>query len=110
MNIVKPITYCIFQGGEAADSLLERARCYALLGQRKTAIFDFSAILKEHPKHVQALCGRGFTYLMLNQQKVQTLSKQAVTLSLYSILNSNLNSLFLFTFPRLHFYTRQLYT
>uniref|UniRef100_UPI0037E9125F tetratricopeptide repeat protein 34 n=1 Tax=Semicossyphus pulcher TaxID=241346 RepID=UPI0037E9125F len=56
-------------GGEAADSLLERARCYALLGQRKTAIFDFSAILKEHPKHVQALCGRGFTYLMLNQQK-----------------------------------------
>uniref|UniRef100_A0A3B4ZYR1 Tetratricopeptide repeat domain 34 n=1 Tax=Stegastes partitus TaxID=144197 RepID=A0A3B4ZYR1_9TELE len=56
-------------GGEAVDSLLERARCYALLGQRKTAIFDFSAILKEHPKHVQALCGRGFTYLMLNQQK-----------------------------------------
>uniref|UniRef100_A0A673AR12 Tetratricopeptide repeat domain 34 n=1 Tax=Sphaeramia orbicularis TaxID=375764 RepID=A0A673AR12_9TELE len=55
--------------GEAADSLLERARCYALLGQRKTAIYDFSAILKENPKHVQALCGRGFTYLMLNQQK-----------------------------------------
>ncbi|KAI3357305.1 hypothetical protein L3Q82_015760 [Scortum barcoo] len=56
-------------GGEAANSLLERARCYALLGQRKTAIFDFSAILREHPKHVQALCGRGFTHLMLNQQK-----------------------------------------
>ncbi|XP_063747031.1 tetratricopeptide repeat protein 34 [Eleginops maclovinus] len=56
-------------GGEAAESLLERARCYALLGQRKTAIFDFSAILKEHPKHPQALCGRGFTHLMLNQQK-----------------------------------------
>ncbi|XP_030278416.1 uncharacterized protein ttc34 isoform X2 [Sparus aurata] len=56
-------------GGEAADSLLERASCYAQLGQRKTAIFDFSAILKERPKHVQALCGRGFTYLMLNQQK-----------------------------------------
>ncbi|XP_047456934.1 tetratricopeptide repeat protein 34 [Mugil cephalus] len=55
--------------GEAADSLLERARCYALLGQRKTAIFDFSAILKEQPKHVQALCGRGFVYLTLNQQK-----------------------------------------
>ncbi|KAM3617041.1 uncharacterized protein V6R79_001600 [Siganus canaliculatus] len=56
-------------GGVAVDSLLERGRCYALLGQRKTAIFDFSAILKEHPKHVQALCRRGFTYLMLNQQK-----------------------------------------
>ncbi|XP_076597590.1 tetratricopeptide repeat protein 34 [Chaetodon auriga] len=56
-------------GGEAADSLLERARCYALLGQRKTAIFDFSAILKEHPTHVKALCGRGFTYLTLNRQK-----------------------------------------
>ncbi|MED6284531.1 hypothetical protein CHARACLAT_020048 [Characodon lateralis] len=56
-------------GAKVADSLLERARCYVLLGQRKTAIFDFSAILKEHPKHIQALCGRGFTYLMLNQQK-----------------------------------------
>ncbi|XP_037336953.2 tetratricopeptide repeat protein 34 [Pungitius pungitius] len=59
----------IASGGEAAESLLERARCYARLGQRKTAIFDFSAILKMHPKHVQALCGRGFTYLMLNQEK-----------------------------------------
>lgn len=49
---------------------MERARCYALLGQQKTAIFDFSAILKDHPKHVQALCGRSFTYLMLNQQQV----------------------------------------
>ncbi|XP_071331921.1 uncharacterized protein ttc34 isoform X2 [Trachinotus anak] len=56
-------------GGEAAESLLERARCYALLNQRKTAIFDFNAILKEHPKDIQALCGRGFTYLMLNKQK-----------------------------------------
>ncbi|CAL8278283.1 unnamed protein product [Boreogadus saida] len=56
-------------GGGAADSLLERARCYALLGQRKTAIYDFSAILKERPDHVHALCGRGFTYLTLDQQK-----------------------------------------
>ncbi|CAL8251368.1 unnamed protein product [Arctogadus glacialis] len=56
-------------GGAAADSLLERARCYALLGQRKTAIYDFSAILKERPDHVHALCGRGFTYLTLDQQK-----------------------------------------
>ncbi|XP_051516697.1 tetratricopeptide repeat protein 34 [Myxocyprinus asiaticus] len=56
-------------GGGAIDSLLERARCYALLGQWKTAIFDFTGILKGHPDHVQALCGRGFTYLMLNQQK-----------------------------------------
>ncbi|ROL46122.1 Tetratricopeptide repeat protein 34 [Anabarilius grahami] len=60
-------------GGGAIDSLLERARCYALLGQWKTAIYDFTAILKEHPDHVQALCGRGFTYLMLNQQKECTL-------------------------------------
>lgn len=75
----------IFQGGEAADSLLERARCYALLGQQKTAIFDFSAILKERPKHVQALCGRGFTYLMLNQQKVflsYNIVKTSMTFSL----------------------------
>lgn len=67
---IKTVNSLFFSGGEAAESLLERARCYALLGQRKTAIFDFSAILKEHPKHVHALCGRGFTYLMLNQQKV----------------------------------------
>lgn len=60
--------------------MLERARCYALLGQRKTAIFDFTAILKEHPKHVQALCGRGFTYLTLNQQKVQTLQTNQLNL------------------------------
>lgn len=71
-NAMKPIhTCCCFSsGGEAADSLLERAMCYVLLAQRKTAIFDFSAILKEHPTHVQALCGRGFTYLTLNQKKV----------------------------------------
>ncbi|XP_061759511.1 uncharacterized protein ttc34 [Nerophis ophidion] len=61
----------IISGGGAVESLLERGRCYALLGQRKTAIFDFSTIIKEQPKHVQALCGRGFTYLLLNQQKVQ---------------------------------------
>ncbi|MBN3323313.1 TTC34 protein, partial [Atractosteus spatula] len=59
----------IASGGVAEDSLLARARCYALLGQRKTAIFDFNAILKERSEHVQALCGRGFTYLTLNQQK-----------------------------------------
>lgn len=69
--------YLFSEGGKAVDSLLERARCYALLGQRKTAIFDFSAILKEHPKHVQALCGRGFTYLMLNLQKVKRPIKDA---------------------------------
>ncbi|KAG7279895.1 hypothetical protein CRUP_016222 [Coryphaenoides rupestris] len=56
-------------GGGAVDSLLERAHCYALLGQRKTAIYDFSVILKEQPSHVHALCGRGFTYLTLSQQK-----------------------------------------
>lgn len=50
--------------------MLERGRCYTQLGQRKTAIYDFSAILKERPDQVQALCGRGFTYLMLNQQQV----------------------------------------
>lgn len=62
---------CLLLGDDgAADSLLDRARCYVLLGQRKTAIFDFCAILKEQPRHVEALCGRGFTFLMLKQQKV----------------------------------------
>ncbi|XP_076840682.1 uncharacterized protein ttc34 isoform X2 [Brachyhypopomus gauderio] len=59
-------------GGEAVDSLLERARCYVILGQKKTAVFDFTTILKEHPYHVKALTGRGLTYLMLNQQKEST--------------------------------------
>ncbi|KTG31730.1 hypothetical protein cypCar_00019705 [Cyprinus carpio] len=62
----------------AIDSLLERARCYVLLGQWKTVIFDFTAVLKEHPDHVQALCGRGFTYLMLNQQKAASQQASSV--------------------------------
>lgn len=61
-------------GGYAEDSLLTRARCYGHLGQKKTAIFDFNAILKEDPGNAQALSGRGFIYLALNQQKVLLLS------------------------------------
>ncbi|XP_067422754.1 tetratricopeptide repeat protein 34 [Emydura macquarii macquarii] len=59
----------IASGGYAEDSLLTRARCYGHLGQKKTALFDFNAILKEDPRNVQALSGRAFIYLALNQQK-----------------------------------------
>uniref|UniRef100_H3BI45 Tetratricopeptide repeat domain 34 n=2 Tax=Latimeria chalumnae TaxID=7897 RepID=H3BI45_LATCH len=59
----------IASGGKAEDSLLARARCYAHLSQKKTAIFDFNTILKENPQSVQALCGRGFMYMVLHQQK-----------------------------------------
>ncbi|XP_039365274.1 tetratricopeptide repeat protein 34 isoform X2 [Mauremys reevesii] len=59
----------IASGGYAEEYLLTRARCYGHLGQKKTAIFDFNAILKEDPRNVQALSGRGFIYLALNQQK-----------------------------------------
>nr|XP_025041252.1 tetratricopeptide repeat protein 34 [Pelodiscus sinensis] len=59
----------IASGGDAEESLLTRARCYGYLGQKKTAIFDFNAVLKEEPRNVQALSGRGFIYLALNQQK-----------------------------------------
>ncbi|XP_078498603.1 tetratricopeptide repeat protein 34 [Lissotriton helveticus] len=59
----------IASGGQAGDSLLARARCYGHLGQKKTAIFDFNAILKEEPGNVQALVGRAFMYLVFNQQK-----------------------------------------
>uniref|UniRef100_A0A672V4N4 Tetratricopeptide repeat domain 34 n=1 Tax=Strigops habroptila TaxID=2489341 RepID=A0A672V4N4_STRHB len=59
----------IASGGYAEDCLLIRARCYGHLGQKKTAIFDFNAILKEDPRNVQALSGRGFIYLALKQQK-----------------------------------------
>ncbi|NXA92296.1 TTC34 protein, partial [Melanocharis versteri] len=56
-------------GGYAEDCLLTRARCYGHLGQMKTAIFDFNAVLKEDPRNVQALSGRGFVHLALRQQK-----------------------------------------
>ncbi|NWI42634.1 TTC34 protein, partial [Picathartes gymnocephalus] len=56
-------------GGYAEDCLLTRARCYGCLGQMKTAIFDFNAVLKEDPRNVQALSGRGLVHLALRQQK-----------------------------------------
>lgn len=58
-------------GSQASESLLTRARCYALLGQRKTALFDFNSVLRAEPGHVQALCGRALLHLALDQQQVQ---------------------------------------
>ncbi|KAK4809653.1 hypothetical protein QYF61_002109 [Mycteria americana] len=72
-DIKEAIAYLSFaiiaSGGYAEDCLLIRARCYGHLGQKKTAIFDYNAILKEDPRNVQALSGRGFIYLTLKQQK-----------------------------------------
>ncbi|XP_067872862.1 tetratricopeptide repeat protein 34 [Heterodontus francisci] len=59
----------ISSGGTDEASLLTRARCYAHLNQKKTAIFDFTTILKARPAHVQARCGRAFMYVVLNKQK-----------------------------------------
>ncbi|KAM4702637.1 tetratricopeptide repeat protein 34 [Rhinophrynus dorsalis] len=59
----------IASGGHARDSLLARARCYGQLGQIKTAIFDFSAVLKDEPDNVEALSGKGLMHVTLNQQK-----------------------------------------
>ncbi|XP_066463484.1 tetratricopeptide repeat protein 34 [Eleutherodactylus coqui] len=59
----------IASGGHAKDSLLARARCYGQLGQKKTAIYDFNKVLKDQPGSVEALCGKGLVYVMLNQQK-----------------------------------------
>ncbi|GCB65451.1 hypothetical protein scyTo_0009960 [Scyliorhinus torazame] len=59
----------ISSGGTDEASLLTRARCYAHLNQKKTAIFDFGTILKANPSHVQARCGRSFMYVILNKQK-----------------------------------------
>ncbi|XP_066493504.1 tetratricopeptide repeat protein 34 [Tiliqua scincoides] len=71
--IKEAITYLSFAitaaGGFGVDSLLARARCYGQLGQRKTAIFDFNTILKVDPENVQALSGRGFIHLALNQKE-----------------------------------------
>ncbi|NXG76673.1 TTC34 protein, partial [Baryphthengus martii] len=72
-DIKEAIAYLSFAiiaaGGYAEDCLLNRAQCYGRLGQKKTAIFDFNAILKEDPRNVQALSGRGLIYLALKQQK-----------------------------------------
>ncbi|KFQ58266.1 Tetratricopeptide repeat protein 34, partial [Pelecanus crispus] len=72
-DIKEAIAYLSFaiiaSGGYAEDCLLIRAQCYGRLGQKKTAIFDYSAILKDDPRNVQALSGRGFIYLALKQQK-----------------------------------------
>ncbi|KAM4871991.1 LOW QUALITY PROTEIN: tetratricopeptide repeat protein 34 [Thomomys bottae] len=62
------LSLAIFAGGsEASESLLTRARCYALLGQKKTALFDFHSVLRAEPRNVQALCGRALVYLALDQ-------------------------------------------
>lgn len=57
-------------GSEASESLLVRARCYGLLGQKKTALFDFNSVLRAEPGNVQALCGRALVYLALDQPQV----------------------------------------
>ncbi|KAM5266871.1 tetratricopeptide repeat protein 34 isoform 2-T2 [Hipposideros larvatus] len=56
-------------GSQASESLLARARCYGLLGQKKTAIFDFNSVLRAEPGNVQALCGRALLRLALDQQE-----------------------------------------
>ncbi|XP_015737609.1 tetratricopeptide repeat protein 34 isoform X2 [Coturnix japonica] len=72
-DIKEAIAYLSFaiiaSGGYAEDCLLIRAQCYGHLGQKKTAIFDFNAVLKEDPGNVHALSGRGLIYLALKQQK-----------------------------------------
>uniref|UniRef100_A0A8C9QR19 Tetratricopeptide repeat domain 34 n=1 Tax=Spermophilus dauricus TaxID=99837 RepID=A0A8C9QR19_SPEDA len=62
------LSLAIFAAGtEASESLLVRARCYGLLGQKKTAVFDFNSVLRAKPGNVQALCGRALVYLALEQ-------------------------------------------
>ncbi|XP_057562339.1 tetratricopeptide repeat protein 34 [Hippopotamus amphibius kiboko] len=56
-------------GGRASESLLTRARCYGFLGQKKTAMFDFTSVLRAEPGNVQALCGRALLHLALDQQQ-----------------------------------------
>ncbi|XP_016074708.1 PREDICTED: tetratricopeptide repeat protein 34 [Miniopterus natalensis] len=64
------LSLAIFAAGrQASESLLTRARCYAVLGQRKTALFDFNSALRAEPGNVQALCGRALLHLALDQQK-----------------------------------------
>ncbi|XP_029434227.1 tetratricopeptide repeat protein 34 [Rhinatrema bivittatum] len=104
----------IASGGHAEDSLLARARCYGHLGQKKTAMFDFNAILKENPGNVKALCGRGFMYLVLSQQKeaVQDLMvalKVDDTLAIQEILSLKQEALMVMT-QWLHDHCRSVLT
>lgn len=57
-------------GNQATESLLARARCYGFLGQKKTAMFDFTSVLRTEPGNAQALCGRALLHLALDKQKV----------------------------------------
>ncbi|XP_068094949.1 tetratricopeptide repeat protein 34 [Hyperolius riggenbachi] len=59
----------IASGGRAKASLLARGRCYGQLGQKKTAIFDFNAVLKDEPDNAEALCGKSFMQMTMNQRK-----------------------------------------
>ncbi|KFO31780.1 Tetratricopeptide repeat protein 34 [Fukomys damarensis] len=62
------LSLAIFAAGSTAiESLLVRARCYGLLGQKKTAMFDFNSVLRAEPGNIQALCGRALVYLSLDQ-------------------------------------------
>uniref|UniRef100_A0A4W2D6C9 Tetratricopeptide repeat domain 34 n=1 Tax=Bos indicus x Bos taurus TaxID=30522 RepID=A0A4W2D6C9_BOBOX len=56
-------------GNQATESLLARARCYGFLGQKKTAMFDFTSVLRTEPGNAQALCGRALLHLALDKQK-----------------------------------------
>ncbi|XP_077314344.1 tetratricopeptide repeat protein 34 [Lithobates pipiens] len=71
----------IASGGHAKDSLLARGRCYGQLGQKKTAIFDYNAVLRAEPANTEALCAKGFMQMSMNQQKEAVCS---VTLALRS--------------------------
>lgn len=57
-------------GSKASESLLARARCYGILGQKKTSMLDFNAVLRAEPENVPALCGRALVHLALGQQQV----------------------------------------
>uniref|UniRef100_A0A8D0BRY6 Tetratricopeptide repeat domain 34 n=1 Tax=Salvator merianae TaxID=96440 RepID=A0A8D0BRY6_SALMN len=63
------LTLALITAGYDAESLLARACCYGQLGQKKTAMFDLNAILKEDPTNAHALSGKGFIHLALNQKK-----------------------------------------
>uniref|UniRef100_A0A8C6DKR0 Tetratricopeptide repeat domain 34 n=1 Tax=Moschus moschiferus TaxID=68415 RepID=A0A8C6DKR0_MOSMO len=63
------LSLAIFASGKTTESLLARARCYGFLGQKKTAMFDFTSVLRTEPGNTQALCGRALLHLALDEQK-----------------------------------------
>uniref|UniRef100_G1TH70 Tetratricopeptide repeat domain 34 n=1 Tax=Oryctolagus cuniculus TaxID=9986 RepID=G1TH70_RABIT len=64
-DTISDLSLQVGAGSQASESLLARALCYSLLGQMKTAMFDFNSVLRAELGNMQALCGWALMNLAL---------------------------------------------